>query len=226
MPSSGASSTTVLEASPNAPSRKARSVSSASASLSASTTPFPAARPSAFRTMGRPQAQLRISASPETQSPTVTEAAAGRSWRSMKSFAKAFDPSSLAVAAPWPKTGMPSARTASATPATSGASGPMTTRPGRFAAHQPATAFGSAASMATRDPSSPSASLPGADTSSTPAVSLSLSARACSRPPEPSSRIFMEPPILQYRRRSGGPEAPTRTSPSHPASSRAGACRP
>src|SRR5690625_1872591 len=39
----------------------------------------------------------------------------------MTSFAKAFEPSSRAAAAPGPNTGMPSRRTASATPATSGA---------------------------------------------------------------------------------------------------------
>jgi hypothetical protein len=38
-------------------------------------------------------------------------------------FAKAFDPSSCAAALPGPKTGMPRSRRASATPATSGASG-------------------------------------------------------------------------------------------------------
>ena len=46
----------------------------------------------------------------------------------MTSFAKALLPSSRAAAADGPKQAMPAARTASATPATSGASGPTTTR--------------------------------------------------------------------------------------------------
>ena len=43
-------------------------------------------------------------------------------------FAKVFEPSSCAAALPGPNTGMPRSRSASATPATSGASGPITTR--------------------------------------------------------------------------------------------------
>ncbi len=46
----------------------------------------------------------------------------------MTSFANAFDPSMRAAAADGPKQGIPAARTASATPRTSGTSGPMTTR--------------------------------------------------------------------------------------------------
>ena len=46
----------------------------------------------------------------------------------MTSLANALLPSSRAAAADGPKQAMPAARTASATPATSGASGPTTTR--------------------------------------------------------------------------------------------------
>ena len=46
----------------------------------------------------------------------------------MTSFANAFEPSSRAAAASGPKTAMPRVRSASARPATSGASGPITTR--------------------------------------------------------------------------------------------------
>src|SRR6185312_4133183 len=45
-------------------------------------------------------------------------------------LAKDFEPSILAAAASGPKHGMRASRRASAAPATSGASGPMTTRPG------------------------------------------------------------------------------------------------
>ena len=54
MPIRGSSSSTVQEASPNWPAMKARTVSSASVRLEASTTPLPAASPSALRTMGKP----------------------------------------------------------------------------------------------------------------------------------------------------------------------------
>ncbi len=57
-----------------------------------------------------------------------TERPVGTPAASMIRFAKAFEPSSCAAALPGPKTGMPRSRSASATPATSGASGPMTTR--------------------------------------------------------------------------------------------------
>src|SRR5215469_346186 len=46
----------------------------------------------------------------------------------MTCLANDFEPSIIAAARPGPKQAMPAARTASATPATSGASGPMTTR--------------------------------------------------------------------------------------------------
>ncbi len=47
----------------------------------------------------------------------------------MTSLANAFEPSSRAAAPEGPKQGIPAAVTASATPATSGASGPTTTSP-------------------------------------------------------------------------------------------------
>ena len=53
----------------------------------------------------------------------------GTSAADMTSFAKALLPSSRAARAEGPKHGMPALRTASATPATSGASGPTTTSP-------------------------------------------------------------------------------------------------
>ena len=141
-----------------------------------------------------------MSASPSARSVTVWLAAQGMPCRSMKALATALLPSSRAVAASWPNTGMPRARTASATPATRGTSGPATTRSGRFAAHQAATAAGASRSSATQAPSSARASLPGAETSSTGVgEALSFKARACSRPPAPRSRIFMGASAFQYR---------------------------
>ena len=45
----------------------------------------------------------------------------------MMRFANVFEPSSAAAALPGPNVAMPRVRSASATPATSGASGPITT---------------------------------------------------------------------------------------------------
>ena len=59
---------------------------------------------------------------------TVTAAAVGTPAAAMTSLAKAFEPSIRAAAALGPKQAIPAARTASATPATSGTSGPITTR--------------------------------------------------------------------------------------------------
>ena len=89
-------------------------------------TPFPAARPSAFTTYGacgRPGQPAAASAvSHESDTAVRTPAAA------ITSLAKVFEPSICAACFDGPKTGIPAARTASETPATSGASGPMTTR--------------------------------------------------------------------------------------------------
>ncbi len=63
----------------------------------------------------------------------------------MISFANAFDPSSIAAAALGPKHAIPASRTASATPATRGASGPMTTRSTPSFDARAATAAGSEA---------------------------------------------------------------------------------
>jgi len=58
----------------------------------------------------------------------VLDAAVGTPAADMTSLANDLEPSIIAAALPGPKHAMPAARTASATPATSGASGPMTTR--------------------------------------------------------------------------------------------------
>ena len=69
--------------------------------------------------------------------------------RNMTCLANFFEPSIWAAWPLGPKHGMPAARTASATPATSGASGPMTTRPMPFSRAHSATATGSASFSST-----------------------------------------------------------------------------
>ncbi len=61
----------------------------------------------------------------------------------MTSLAKALEPSSRAASALGPKQATPRARTASATPATSGASGPITTRSAASRTARSATLGGS-----------------------------------------------------------------------------------
>src|SRR5437868_2113108 len=90
---------------------------------------------------------------------------------------------------------MPASRTASATPATSGASGPMTTRSMALRAANSATIEPSQRSIATHSAQRAMPGLPGAEISrSLLGDCLSRHASASSRPPEPNSRIFMDLP--------------------------------
>src|SRR5690606_16410362 len=99
---------------------------SASARSAVTTTPLPAANASSLTTYGAPNSSSADAAS--TRVVQVREPAVGTPAAAMTSLENALEPSSWAAAAPGPKTGTPAARTASATPATSGASGPTTTR--------------------------------------------------------------------------------------------------
>ena len=110
--------------------------------------------------MGAPCARTYASAA----SSSVNEpyAAVGMPARSMSSLENFFEPSICAPAAPGPKQGMPAARTASATPATSGASGPTTTRPTPAPRAKSATACGSSSAIATFSPTWAVPPLPGA----------------------------------------------------------------
>src|SRR5437868_14697426 len=90
---------------------------------------------------------------------------------------------------------MPALRSASATPATSGASGPMTTRSIAVRTARRMTATGSLGSIAMHSAHLAIPGLPGAATSlSHLGDCLSRHASASSRPPEPKSRIFMDLP--------------------------------
>ena len=90
------------------------------------TTPLPAARPSSFTTYGAPNSSSAAAASSAV---THSRAAAvGTPAAAITSLANALEPSSWAAAPDGPKQAIPRSVTASATPATSGASGPTTTR--------------------------------------------------------------------------------------------------
>ena len=73
----------------------------------------------------------------------------GTSAAAITSFAKAFEPSRAAAALEGPKTAIPALLRASLTPATKGASGPMTTKSVCASDAQAVTASGSLISRAT-----------------------------------------------------------------------------
>ena len=77
-------------------------------------------------------------------------------------------------------------------PATSGASGPTTTKSILFALHNTITAAWSVMSSATHSASCAMPAFPGAQMSrSVSVLEASFQASACSRPPEPRRRMFM-----------------------------------
>src|SRR4029079_7486253 len=166
---------------------------SASARVIATVTPLPAASPSALITTGMLN---RSSAACASAAHSVsTYSAVGMPFARHRSVVKPFDPSSCAAAAFGPNTAVPASRSASATPATSGASGPTTTRSiaSRFANSTTATA--SQGSVATHWAHRAMPGLPGAAIS-WPQLGdcLRRQASASSRPPEPRSSILMDLP--------------------------------
>jgi len=192
-PSRNSSITTRAPASPKAlPSSMSRTAASASASVRATTTPLPAASPSALMTMGAPFSRMYSSAGPT--SANTRYSAVGMRCRARKSLAKALLPSSCAAFALGPKQRRPSARKASTMPPTSGASGPTTvsaTFSRRAKAISAAKSMGWMGTFSTPGSCAVPA-LPGAtNTLSTRGDCASFHASACSRPPLPMTRIFM-----------------------------------
>ena len=106
---------------------KSAIAASASATVAATTTPLPAARPSALTTIGAPRRRTKSRAATGVLEPLPARGrdAGGVAHRSL---AKVLLPSSRAAAADGPQQAMPAGPIASARPATSGASGPGTTR--------------------------------------------------------------------------------------------------
>ena len=94
-------------------------------SLLHTTTPLPAASPSAFTTTCSPSVASARSTSAALLA--TTNGAVGMPWRATNCLAQTFEPSSRAPAAPGPNVAMSAARSRSASPATSGASGPTST---------------------------------------------------------------------------------------------------
>ena len=115
--------------------------------------------------------------------------AVGTPAAAMTSLAYALDPSICAAGADGPKQAMPCSRTASATPATSGASGPMTTSSARRCSASAATCAASRDRGRAQDcrPAGRFLRCLASTTAATPHRRLSASTRACSRPPPPTT---------------------------------------
>src|SRR5450755_2337431 len=128
----------------------------------------------------------------------------------MISFENALEPSSWAAAALGPKQSTPAARRASPSPATSGASGPITTRstPSASAAATSASTSSDATSISRASPAIPA--LPGAHNSSGERGERARACtRACSRPPAPTTSTRGrpgEPPPRRPRASDGANE--------------------
>ena len=161
------------------PRARARGKAAASSSsLSQTKTPFPAASPSALTTHG-----VRGSAS---------SAAVGTPAACRTSLAKDFEPSMRAAPALGPKTAVPAARSSSASPATSGASGPITTSsirkaPGKAQQRLAVVCLNGVTGSQRGDAGISGRGVQLAEVRSLPAI---LHASACSRPPPPTMRTF------------------------------------
>src|SRR5579862_675277 len=189
-PARPSSITTRRPASPNAPESFASTSDSASASVSATSTPFPAARPSVFTTHGPGSARRNRRASSKRENTPYR--AVGTPAAARTSFMKPLDPSSRAPSAPGPTTRRPDARRRSASPATSGASGPMTKRSASTSSGgAEVTAIGAVPCPQPSPPAHGPARIPwfpGVTTTSE--VQARARASACSRPPEPMMQTF------------------------------------
>src|SRR3954467_11411427 len=149
--------------------------------------PLPAPTPPSLTTYGAPTSSSTVSSS--AGPPTGQARAVGTPAASITCLAKDLLPSSWAAWAEGPKQAMPASRTASATPATSGTSGPMTTRSACHSVASPATATGSAAATGNGAAITAVPALPGAQASAvTAGADCRDTHRACSRAPEPITR--------------------------------------
>ena len=121
--------------SPAAPNRRsliaATTAASALAWSSAITTPLPAARPSAFRTTGKPYSADRTTARPSSTDSQIRKRAVGTACLAMNALANALLDSSRAADWLGPNSGRPAAMNRSATPRLRGSSGPTTVRSAR-----------------------------------------------------------------------------------------------
>mmetsp|Transcript_28286 Transcript_28286/g.92332 ORF Transcript_28286/g.92332 Transcript_28286/m.92332 type:complete len:213 (-) Transcript_28286:178-816(-) len=202
----------------------ASTASNASSCVCATTTPLPAARPSALTTIGAPSAAMYALAS--TVFVKRLYLAVGMSYLAHRSFMKPLEPSRTAAPASGPKVGTPAAVSASPRPATSGASGPITTNPTPSSSQKRTTAAWSFTSSDGTDSMPSSCCVPPfpgtAHTRSHCGDCRIFHASACSRPPFPTTSTFA-PAVAatrtQQRRRRGAGAAAIRPPSAHPTNS-------
>ena len=206
-PRRNSSITTVLPALPKAPWTIAASIAAAACGRSShTTTPLPAASPSAFTTTGKPSSEASTQERAAAASLNTSKRAVGMPCRRMNALANALLPSMIAAARLGPKQRIPSRAARSAMPDVSGASGPTTIR------SIPSSA--AARTMPCRSPGlisqhSAVAAMPALPGAQARRVMLGLRAsahtRACSRPPPPMTSTSMQilPSPLKARRRAG-----------------------
>ncbi len=163
---------------------------SPSSMLCATTTPLPAARPSAFITTGVPfsfKYFFALGASLKT-----LKSAVGKPNLFMASFAKILLPSSIASSLDGPNTLSPTSLNLSTMPFTSGTSGPTTVSPILFSFANFKRPSMSSAFISTKSAILPIPPLPGAqNTLFTLLLCVIFHANVCSRPPEPTTKTLI-----------------------------------
>jgi len=165
---------------------------SASSTEPQTMTPLPRARPSAFTTTRPDLARAQSRAGPV--SAKTPKSAVGIPARRISSFAKDLLLSIRPASRPGPKTGMPSCRSASPTPAATADSGPRTTRPIFSLLANLTRLATSSAGIRMFFAIPPVPPLPGVQkTRSVSTDCMHFQASACSRAPEPTTRIFIRP---------------------------------
>ncbi len=190
-PSRNSSTTSEAPASPNTFfTMMASMAASASDRVVATVTPLPAAGPSALTTMGTPASRTKLLA--DRGSTKRPYSPVGIPCLAHRSLTKPLEPSSMAAAALGPKALMFSCLRRSTRPATSGPSGPTTTKSIACRLAQAVSASTSSAPMGTHSASRAIPALPGAQYSLSHSGEAAIfQHRACSRPPPPTTSIFM-----------------------------------
>ena len=183
--------TTDSPAAPKRPPRHSSAQVTARSSDFVTSTPLPAARPSAFTTYGPSISSSRATA--DSRSKYSADFAVGTRADAMISFANDFDDSMRAASLLGPNTEIFADLSASATPAARGPSGPTTTRSIERSWHSRTTLCGSFGSTSvTTSPMSASPGLPGHETSwLNKGLCASFHPMACSLPPPPRTSTFI-----------------------------------
>ncbi|CJR97360.1 Uncharacterised protein [Streptococcus pneumoniae] len=182
--------TTDALASPNfSSSRKSCRHAIASSSVIATVTPFPAASPSAFITIGAPFSCTYAFAS--SKDVNVSYSAVGMSYFFIKSLANCLLPSMIAAACDGPNTRRPAFSNSSTRPSIKGTSGPTMVRPTWFSFANETSPAWSLSSMFTSCAEASMPSFPGAaNTFSTRLLCAAFHASVCSLPPLPIINTF------------------------------------